>query len=354
MYSLMGSHNKQATIENDLDIYGTRLGKGQLAKDPIVFQQEGPANITVANHRDHARIRKLLSHAFSETALREQEPILTQYFDLLLSRLKEHLGGPTDGKVDIMSWYNFTTFDIIGNMFQSIKFLGVMRFVAHYPAINRVFKTILWAFPSIAEKRQSHFDFTRNKTESRLDQDNHPRDFLSYILRYNDERGMMREEIISTSGVLLIGGSETTATLLSGATYHLLTNPHTLRRLCAEVRAAFKAEAEITLPSLSNPESLPYLEAVLTESLRVYPPVAANLPRMTGSQGDVIDGYHVPAKVSVGVHQWAASQSKDNFIDPASFIPERWLQEAPEQYRQDKKAALQPFSTGPRSCLGKK
>lgn len=67
-----------------------------------------------ANPSDHARMRKLVSHAFSETALREQEPILTQYFDLLLSRLKGHLGGPTHGKVDIMSWYNFTTFDIIG------------------------------------------------------------------------------------------------------------------------------------------------------------------------------------------------------------------------------------------------
>ena len=59
-------------------------------------------------------MRRLLSHAFSESALREQEFILTHYFDLLVSRLKEQIQNPNIDKVDIMSWYNFTTFDIIG------------------------------------------------------------------------------------------------------------------------------------------------------------------------------------------------------------------------------------------------
>lgn len=59
-------------------------------------------------------MRKLLSHAFSESALREQEPILTGYFDLLVSRLKAQSQNPDTDKVDMTSWYNFTTFDIIG------------------------------------------------------------------------------------------------------------------------------------------------------------------------------------------------------------------------------------------------
>lgn len=61
-------------------------------------------------------MRKLLSHAFSDSALREQESILTGYIDLLVSRLKEQSQIPTIDKVDIMSWYNFTTFDIIGDL----------------------------------------------------------------------------------------------------------------------------------------------------------------------------------------------------------------------------------------------
>ncbi|KAL8965071.1 MAG: hypothetical protein Q9197_006686 [Variospora fuerteventurae] len=357
------------------NIYGTRLGKGQLAKDPIVFQRDGPTNIIGTPPDMGTNSILLLSHAFSETALREQEPILMYYFHLLVSKLKEQMDGPAAGKVDIMSWYNFTTFDIIGdlvlgnsfqalengryhiwmrNMFQSIKFLGIMRFAAHYPAIDRVFKLLLSAIPSVADLRKSHFDFTRKNTESRLDRDTDRKDFTTYILRHNDERGMTREEIISTSGVLLIGGSETTATLLSGATYHLLTNPDILVKLQAEVRGAFQDESEMTLNSLAKHDFLPYLEAVLTESLRMYPPIPANLPRMTGPEGDVIDGYFVPANTSVGVHQWAAYQASANFTDPTSFVPERWLPEAPERYRNDSKPALQPFSLGPRNCLGKK
>ena len=109
---------------------------------------------------------------------------------------------------------------------------------------------------------------------------------------------MTREETISNSGVLLVAGSETTATLLSGATYHLLSNPVTLKRLQAEVRDFFPSQDEITPLSTRNPSNLPYMEAVLMESLRMYPPIPASLPRMTGSMGDVIDGDFVPANAS--------------------------------------------------------
>lgn len=68
----------------------------------------------VANQADHTRIRKLLAHAFSDSALLEQEPILASYFDLLISKLKAQIDGPARGRVDLMAFYNFVTFDIIG------------------------------------------------------------------------------------------------------------------------------------------------------------------------------------------------------------------------------------------------
>ena len=70
--------------------------------------------LAAANQTDHARIRKLLAHAFSDSALLEQEPLLILYFDLLVSKLKRQIDGPAHGRVDIMAYYNFTTFDIIG------------------------------------------------------------------------------------------------------------------------------------------------------------------------------------------------------------------------------------------------
>ena len=108
---------------------------------------------------------------------------------------------------------------------------------------------------------------------------------------------MTREEIISNSGVLLVAGSETTATLLSGATYYILSNLVVLKKLQAEIRDAFQSEDEITPLSVRSAGKLPYMEAVLTESLRMYPPIPASLPRMTGSMGETIDGPFVPANV---------------------------------------------------------
>lgn len=183
---------------------------------------------------------------------------------------------------------------------------------------------------------------------------------------------MTREEIIRNSGLLVVAGSETTATLLSGATYYLLSNPAVYKKLQAEIRHAFQSEDDITPPFARSPGKFPYMEAVLTESLRMHPPLPASLPRIIGSVGDVIDGNFVPPNVlasitdgkiaiplicwqtSVGVHQSATYQSSANFTDPNSFIPERWLPEAPERFRNDRKDALQPFSIGPRNCIGKK
>ena len=119
---------------------------------------------------------------------------------------------------------------------------------------------------------------------------------------------MTREEIISNSGVLLVAGSETIATLLSGATYHLLSNPIALKKLQAEIREFFKSEDEITPLSVKEPSKLPYMEAVLLESLRMYPPIPASLPRMTGPAGDMIDGHFVPANVIASIiNRWIHS-----------------------------------------------
>ena len=109
---------------------------------------------------------------------------------------------------------------------------------------------------------------------------------------------MTREEIISSTPILLLAGSETVATLLSGATYHLLQKPSILKRLQDEVRSAFHIEKDINLETVGDSARFPYMEAVLTESLRLYPPSPGLSIRMTGSGGDVIDGNFIPPRVN--------------------------------------------------------
>lgn len=109
---------------------------------------------------------------------------------------------------------------------------------------------------------------------------------------------MSREEIGATTEVLLIAGSETTATLLCGATFCLLKNPDSLQKLTDEVRNAFSSAADMTLRSLAR---LPYLQACLDEALRLYPPVPGTLPRRVLPQGDVVNGQFIPGNVRLSV-----------------------------------------------------
>lgn len=97
---------------------------------------------------------------------------------------------------------------------------------------------------------------------------------------------------------MIIAGSETTATLLSGLTYLLLMNPEKLCKLTDEIRSTFETEDKINITSVAK---LKYLFACIEEALRMYPPVPVGLPRMIGADGSTISGHFVPPDVSTVV-----------------------------------------------------
>lgn len=87
------------------DIYGFRNGKAEMAKDtPFYTNESQPPGILSAKREKHALFRRLMSRGFSEAALREQEPIILGYVDLLMNRLLENSKG---GKpIEMVSWFN--------------------------------------------------------------------------------------------------------------------------------------------------------------------------------------------------------------------------------------------------------
>lgn len=84
-----------------------------LRKDPVfyaVFREKGvPLGLNNAEGPYHARLRKQLSYAFSDKALKEQEPLIRKHIDMLISRLR--VMASTGAKADMTQWYNFATFD---------------------------------------------------------------------------------------------------------------------------------------------------------------------------------------------------------------------------------------------------
>lgn len=94
------------------DIYGYR--DQPLIKDPTFYNivklgLDGAPSIFNADKYNHPRVRKALAHAFSEKALREQEPFMKGYVDVLIEKLRDIAA--SGSAADLVQWYNFTTFD---------------------------------------------------------------------------------------------------------------------------------------------------------------------------------------------------------------------------------------------------
>ncbi|KAL4779476.1 cytochrome P450 [Aspergillus varians] len=373
------------------DIYG--FHDQAPIKDPsfygiIHLSRDSSHSIFTAGRDEHPRVRKALSYAFSERALREQEPFVKKYVDLLIQRLGELAAAAAAADpsasttVDLVEWYNFTTFDIIGDLAIGQSF-NCLRGSKYHEWVHGFWNTIKLgafvramamsthsAFPqllrllaprSLKDSRRRHLEFVGRSTEQRLSEGilRDKPDFISYLLKSNlKQEPLSAGEVEANTNFLLLAGTETTATALSGTTYYLLKNSDALRRATEEVRNAFEREDDITFVAAA--ERLPYVQACITEGLRIYPPGPIAPPRRTAKGTmTLIAGYAVPGDVSIGVHAWSASHSFENFHRANEFLPERWPASTGEdeglssEFRGDQHAASQPFSFGPRNCLGK-
>jgi cytochrome P450 len=102
-----------------------------MQKDPAFYATpvESPS-IFLSNDVDHARMRRLVSHAFSEKALRDQEPILQEYVNLLVSTLNSV--AKSGKQTDIVEWFIWTTFNLTGDLSSGESF-GCLQNAASYP-----------------------------------------------------------------------------------------------------------------------------------------------------------------------------------------------------------------------------
>ena len=292
-------------------------GRRQFQKGFITTDVNDTDSLLSADDATHSRQRKLLAHAFSDKALREQEQLLQSYINLLISKLREESDAGND-IVDVVKWYNYTTFDIIADLsfgesfhnlankaehawiksvFPALKAALFLDLAARFPPLSWFINTILPGW--LRAQRAKSLRFVQEKISARLSKESERPDFVSYVLRYNDERGISRDEMDSNFDLFTIAGSETTATLMAGCTYHLLRNPDVLQRLNDEVRTVFPSAADITIAAANK---LPYLIAVLEESLRMHPPVPAGSPRIVPPGGSTISGCWVPGGVSHSRH----------------------------------------------------
>ncbi|KAA8569823.1 hypothetical protein MFRU_064g00300 [Monilinia fructicola] len=354
------------------DIYGHSVkGKKYFRKtDWYAGVGDLPNSIsTEPDPQKHSAMRRVLANAFSNSVLKGQADVINKYLDMFVSQIKKH---DNPNGIPVEEWFNWLTFDIIGDLTFHESFGAVENARTHfwihliingnfirslYPIfqkipISRLF--MKWIIPNmdeIREQRREHIAHTNSKAMKRAKRDDVvQKDFFSFLL---GKEGADKSEMFLTAQAhtLIIAGSETTAVTLTAMVSFLLRYPDKMKILIDEVRGAFTDASQInvegTLP-------LEYLFAVIEETLRILPPVPFGLPRTC--PGAVIDGHVVPEGTIVSVSPYTASHDVRYWHDPEGWHPERWLPADHPLYSplfdQDNKEASRPFSTGPRVCLG--
>ncbi|RMD40094.1 hypothetical protein DV735_g5034, partial [Chaetothyriales sp. CBS 134920] len=355
------------------DIYG-HGHTPQLQKSEFRQVRGETHHIIFADDANHTRFRRTLAHAFSEKSLREQEPLLQKYLGLLIERLGEMAD---QGKpVNMTAWYNYITFDIIGdlsfgqsfgcletssyhwwvaNITNMLKHGMFLRMAHDYPLMARFLSQLQPR--ALLRARANTFALSRERVSQRLNNESQAgrKDFIDFMQRHKDDSGgLTHDEMVSNMFILIIAGSETTASLLVGLTYWLLHTPDALRLATEEVRSTFKDEDEITVQAVTT--KLPYTLACIQEGLRIYPPVPGNLERTT-NKDDLIAGHPIPKGTNVSVHHTGAYWNEANFRRAKEFIPDRWLPAALEdpnnEFYNDNRRVHEPFHVGPRNCIGR-
>ncbi|EWG53831.1 hypothetical protein FVEG_12172 [Fusarium verticillioides 7600] len=353
-----------ATVQAYKDIYGhaTKDKKKFIKGDWYETAGDHPGIVSVRDPAQHSRQRKYLSHAFSAKSLRGQETVIHRYVDMFIGQLRK-LGSPEGSGINVEEALNWLTFDIIGDLAFGESFSAVAEGRPHFwvsmiidaayfkalSALRKRLPIINLYLPFVMSKdagemHRKHMELTRQKMMKRLQMPNSEErgDFFSHLLSKGGN-DVPEQELCQQSNTLIVAGSETTATCLTGIVYCLLSNRSCLEKLTDEVRSRFHSEDEITADATAE---LKYLPAVIEEGLRIFPPAPFGLPRI--SPGAVIDGHYISSGVVVSVDPWTTKHDGRYWKEPYSFIPERWIHES----FSDVKQASQPFSLGPRSCLG--
>ncbi|KAK2753895.1 hypothetical protein FQN54_007254 [Arachnomyces sp. PD_36] len=325
----------------------------------------GYNSLCVGSERDpkrHSAMKKNLSAAFSTKALLEQESIVNSCVDAFVKKIGEQKESKEQG-LNMTKWFEMISFDILGEMafgesFHAVEqgephfwselilehlfFITVLDNLRRYPFFVTLGKIFL-PFATVSV-RNKHSGFSRKQVDHRISNKSARKDFLTNLVNKVESGEVEKEEMTAHVSTLVIAGGETTSTFLGAVTYYLLTSPGTYQRLKDEIRGAYKSYSEIDAASA---QKLPYLQAVISEGLRMYPPGSQGFPRE--SAGASIDGHWVPKGCEMYTSAWTVTHDEKYFHDPMTFKPERWI----DPDCTDVKEASQPFSLGARGCLGR-
>ncbi|KAI0206110.1 cytochrome p450 benzoate 4-monooxygenase [Astrocystis sublimbata] len=396
------NHVSIATPEGLRTIYAH--GNGFL-KDTFyeAFIPGVPDVFTVRDRGEHARKRKLIANAFSPGAVHDFEPYMSANLERWVAQLDRIAASGAaeeedDGyaRMNMKPWCTFLAFDIIGDLAfgapfgmvergrdefelkrpgQPSTFVPGSRSLGRRGQVNSTLGLVPalrpWAQylpdPFLSQGLQSKANLYsiaaasverrlgRTTTESEDGGSSRSHDILELLRRGKDARDapMSQNELVAEAHAQLIAGSDTVSSTSCAVIYYILDgerrNPGTIvSRLQAELDSS-SSKTSSPIASHNEVKNLKFLRLCIDEAMRLHSTSSIGLPRLvTGASGVAVAGSHFPPGTVLSVPSYTLH--RDAAIwggDVAQFRPERWLRATAAQ-----KASFNPFSYGPRACVG--
>lgn len=314
------------------------------------------------DRQEHTRKRKTVSHTFSAKSVGQFEQYIHHNLEELRrqwdQRAESEKGGYYD--MDALHWFNYLAFDVIGDLAFGAPF-GMLKegrdfaevrktpdseptFAPAIEVLNRrgeVSGTI-GCLPQIKPYAKYLPDsfFTQGikavenlagiavaRVNARLEKPDTDRvDLLARLMEGHDENGQKlgREELTAEALTQLIAGSDTTSNTSCALLFHCLEHPNVVQKLQTEIDAAIPDVDAV--PTFSAVRDLPYLDAVIKETMRIHSTSSLGLPRVIPpGPGITLSGHHFPQGVVLSVPAYTIHHSTKIWgPDADTFRPERW------------------------------
>jgi cytochrome P450 len=381
----------QHSADISVDIY--KDGKPYLkSKNYAAMVHQATNTLTVRDRKDHGRRRRVIQQGLSDATLRAFEPhmyeIINRFCDRMVQTVQEENKSKETGELmtrarddetwkpsrNMSEWCNFLAFDLMATFIFSGKYNMLEREQYRYVVqcieesnirvssilqapILKAFRMDRLFFPRAIVARNMFLGFVGKLLRDTKKNDRSQRkdlfEMLSHAKDPESGKGFSPEEIVAESVTLVVAGADTSATAMAAIFFYLSRNPDAYARAAAEVRATFNSAEEIQGGAKLN--SCRYLRACIDEAMRMSPSVGQTLAREVPSGGAIVDGDFIPGGCDVGVPIYSIHHKEEIYSDPFNFNPERWMveKEGASQQVLDMYAAYNPFSVGPRSCMGK-
>lgn len=187
------------------------------------------------------------------------------------------------------------------------------------------------------------------------------KDFFHYLFGTKDPEtgklGYDLHELYGECELLTIAGSDTTAIVMAGMAFYLGRNPRVQEKLAREILTTFPSASDIA--GGAQLHGCKYMRAFIYETLRMAPPVPAEMAREVRAGGTTVEGQFFPPGTLLSTSPYCLGYNSDIYPEPFVFRPERWLtkEDDPDGSSAEEVALAESghcaFSTGNRGCVGK-